>query len=432
MSTTSNTGSGRYVALLLTLGASLWALTPSACRQATDSGGGGGQIVGDTADPTQLPAATGQHPAAGTYGRSLAAGQKYTDPNSGVTVLKLTSATVPAANGGMYHGYSEGGPNISLPWVGSDSETYYTAKVGAWLVDIKISTMTSSNWRPLSYDGEIGIAFSLNPATPRIAYKISNGTTKRVDRYNTATNAVENTGNWPWTASATGTNMEWLQNNLNDTWFAAMLNSNHTVVAFRPSDGLQRAITEAGSLVSIDEPHLDREFPYIYLSTNSPVPNKIVNLETAGYTIPNDTAGINADDHAAPMRGRIVALSWIADGIISVNDAGGVLRVTSAPSDWSGDWHMAGQWVYNNPNQYFVLDQWKDVGAYPIYLGMVGFVSLTGDVRLIAATDATGTGYNDGGQPHPTLAPDGKLVMWVTNMNGSARYDTFIARIPTK
>ena len=47
-------------------------------------------------------------------------------------------------------------------------------------------------------------------------------------------------------------------------------------------------------------------------------------------------------------------------------------------------------------------------------------------------TDATGTSYTDGGQPHPTLAPDGKLVMWVSNMNGSARYDTFIARIPVK
>ena len=52
--------------------------------------------------------------------------------------------------------------------------------------------------------------------------------------------------------------------------------------------------------------------------------------------------------------------------------------------------------------------------------------------RILAAHDATGTGYDTGGQPHPTLAPDGKLVMWTSNMNGSARSDVFVARVPTR
>ncbi len=386
---------------------------------------------GALADPTLLPRATSQHPAVFTYGRNLAAGQTYVDPITGVTVLKLTSASVPVSNGGMYHGYSEGGPNISLPWVGTDGQTYYTAKVQSWLVDIRYSTLTTLNWRPVSYDGEIGLAFSMNPATPRIAY-LTNG--RRVDRYNTATNAIENTGHWPWNMAAAGTNTEWLQTQMNDTWLVAMFNSNHTVVAFRPSDGFEREITEAGSAVSIDEPHLDREFPYLYLSTNSAVHNKIVNLETGAYTNPRDPNGINADDHASPMRGKVVGLSWQSDGFIAADYTGTVWSFASnpAPTDWSGDWHQASQWAFNNPNEYFVVDQWKDVGAYPIYRGMMGFVSLAGDVRLIAATDAVGIDYMTGGQPHPTLAPDGKFVMWVSNMNGSARYDTFIARVPVR
>jgi len=421
----------RFAVLVLTMCvATAWAFTTTACNQPVDNSGGGTFIPGDTADPTKLPAATGQHPAAGTYGRSLAAGQTYVDPNSGVTVLKLTDASTPESNGGMYHGYSEGGPNISQPWIGTDSETYYTAKVSGWLVDIKISTLTPSNWRQVNYDGEIGIAFSLNPATPRIAYVI-NG--KRVDRYNTATNAIENTGQWPWNIAAAGTQTDWLQNNLNDAWFVVMLNSNHTVVGFRTSDGFERAITQAASGVGIDEPHIDREFPYVYLSTDSPVQNKIVNLASGAYTNPNDTAGINGDDHAAPLRGKVVALVYYIPGVVAVSYQGGVWpAVTTSPSDWSGDWHMAGQWVFNNPDEYFVIDQWADNGNYPIYQGMMGFVSMSGDMRIIGATDATGTSYTDGGQPHPTLAPDGKLVMWVTNMNGSGRYDTFIARIPAK
>jgi len=425
---------GRYSQLLMALCVTLWALVAWGCSQAAGENGNG-FTASSVADPTKLPPATGQHPAAGAYGRTLAAGQTYVDPNSGATVLKLTSASVPAANGGMYHGYSEGGPNISQPWTGTDGQTYYTAKVANWLVDIRLSTMTTTNWRQVNYDSEIGLAFSLNPATPRIAYIVTDWGAKRVERYNTATNQIENTGHWPWIPAAAGQYLTWLQNNINDSWIVGMLSSNSTVVAFRPADGFERAITEAAAGVSIDEPHLDREFPYVYLSTNSAVQNKIVSLGTGLYTNPADPDGINGDDHASPMRGKVVALTYTANGFISV-DYLGVVRATGAtnpsPTDWSGDWHQASQWVFNNPSDYFVVDQWADVGAYPIYRGMVGFVSLAGDIRLIAATDATGTSYTDGGQPHPTLAPDGKLVMWVSNMNGSARYDTFIARIPVK
>jgi hypothetical protein len=377
-------------------------------------------------DPTLLVRASGQHPATATYGRTLAAGQTYNDPLTGVTVLKLTDASTPTANSGMYHGYSEGGPMISQPWTGTDGQTYYTAVVGGWLVDVKYSSLQTTNWRRVSYWGEIGFAFSLDPATPRIAY-ISNST--RVDRYNTATNQVENTGHWPWLVSG-GQYLDWLQVQLNDQWVVGMFDSNHTVVAFRPSDGMERAITEADA-GPIDEPHIDREFPYIYLSTNSTIQNKIVNLETGAYTNPTDPNGYSDDAHAAPLRGKIVAVSWKASGIIEVTNQGVLtVPIKPSPTDWSGDWHMAAQWVFNNPNEYFVVDQWKRGGAYAIYQGMIGFVSLAGDVRLLAAHDAIGGDYGTGGQPHPTLAPDGKFVMWNSNMNGSGRYDTFLARVP--
>ena len=382
------------------------------------------------ADPTLLPRATSQRPVAGSYGRTLAAGQTYVDPNSGVTVLKLTSASVPTANGGMYHGYSEGGPNISQAWTGTDGQTYYTVKISEWLVDIRYSTLTPVNWRRVTYDGEIGLAFSMNPATPRIAYLV-NG--KRVDRYNTATNAIENTGNWPWIIAAAGTSPQWLQTQMNDTWIVAMLQSNFTVVAFRPSDGFQRAVTPAQAGVAIDEPHLDREFPVVYLSGDSPIKNKMVNLETGAFRTPNDPGGIGQDSHGAPLRGKLVAQGhWAANAIVATDITGRVWpAISPTPTDVNGDYHLAGQWVFNNPAEYFVADQWASSGNNAIYKGMIGFVSMAGDVRLLAAHDALGTSYA-GGQPHPTLAQDGKLVMWTTNMGGSARHDTFIARVPVR
>ena len=380
-------------------------------------------------DPTLLVRATGQHPAAFTYGRTLAAGQTYADPLTGVTVLKLTDASTPSANSGMYHGYSEGGPTISQPWTGSDGQTYYTAAVGTWLVDIKYATLQTTNWRRVSFWGELGLAFSLDPATPRIAY-IGNST--RVDRYNTATNQIENIGNWPWVISG-GQYLDWLQVQLNDQWVVGMFDSNHTVVAFRPSGGTQRAITEADA-GPIDEPHLDRGVPYIYLSTNS------TDREQDGESGDGDVhesdgpSGYSDDAHAAQLRGRVVAVSWKAkrDHLGRYGGAAGGpdedfrrRRIGVATSS-------GGAWVFNNPS---VL-RGGSVEARR------GVCDLPGDDRVCRAWRVTCGCWQrtmpseattaPAGQPHPTLAPDGKFVMWTSNMNGSGRYDTFLARVPVR
>jgi uncharacterized protein YjdB len=390
------------------------------------------------ADPTMLPQATGQQPLAGTYGRNLEAGQTYTDPLTGVTVLKLTGATVPAANLGVYHGYSEGGPSISQPWVGADGHVYYTAHIAnSWLVDIRYDTFTPTNWRPNPAHGEIAFAFSLHPATPRIAYIITDFQGKRVERFNTATNQIENTGRWPWQVGAAGEFLVWLQTNLNDSWLVAYVNSAKTTVGFRPSDGFEREITSASAGQISDEPHLDREFPIVYLShgPNQPVMQQVANLETGAVTNPSDPQGINSDSHTATLRGRAVAVTWPGDGIVETNRHGVVRMAVTNPSpvDWGGDSHLAGQWVFNNPNDYFIIDQWLSNNNYPIRQGMIGFVSATtGDKRVLVAHDAVGSGYDTGGQPHPTISPDGKLVMWTSNMNNSGRYDIFVARVPTR
>ena len=386
---------------------------------------------GATVDPTLLPKATSQRPMAGTYGRNLAAGQTYIDPNTGVLVLKLTSASVPNSNGGVYHGYSEGGPFLSQQWVGTDGNTYYTAYLASgWLVDIRYDTFASSNWRTVPIDGEINFAFSLNPATPRIGYYIDDGNNKTIHRYNTATNSNADTGIFPYTTSAAGSSLSWLQVNLNDGWLVGMLNSNSTIVGVRISDGLERIIPRGTN--DVDEPHIDREFPIVYISTNNQQ-NIVVNLETGAVVPETDPQGVDVADHEAPLRGKVVAVQWTVNGIISTSRTGNVtVAVTPSPTDWSGDWHMAGQWVWNNPSEYFLLDQWANNGNYAIRQGMIGLVSIAGDVRLLVAHNATGTGYDTGGQVHPTFAPDGKLVMWTSNMSGSGRYDVFVARVPTR
>jgi hypothetical protein len=414
------------------------ALLPALTVCAADSSTGilpPGAIV----DPTLLPTATGQHPGAGTYGRSLSAGQTYVDPVSGVLVLKLTDASTPVSNGGVYAGYSEGGPNISQPWVGGDGHTYYTvnltggaAGIGASLVDIRYDTFTPSNWRVSPTIGrETAYAFSLNPATPQIFYycKQSDG---KVHRYNTATNANADTGVFPWlpTANDGSGSFTWLQVNLNDTWIVGMYNSTRTTVGKRLSDGLETTMPSAPH--SVDEPHIDREYPIVYLATTD-IENWVINLETGATVTETDPSVIDQQSHGAVLRGLHVASNWWVDGVVSIDRFGVVsTQITPMPSDPLGNFHFAGQWVFNNPNNWFTMDQWQRNGARKIYLGMMGFVNLAGDVRILAAHDAIGGAYGTGGQPHPTLSPDGRLVMWTSNMNGSGRFDVFVARVPTR
>jgi hypothetical protein len=406
------------------------------------------------ADPTQLPAADGRQPAPGTYGRTLTSGQTYEDPNTGVVVLKVTDPVTPIPNLFMDHGYSEGGPIISQPWRGSDGNTYYTLKVAQHLVDLRYSTLELLNWRPLSHRGEIGVAFSLNPATPRIAYVItSDAGIKRVDRYNTATNRVENVGNWPWIVTALGENLDWLQTNLNDTWFVAMLKEGPptnpgsligTVVAFRPSDGLQQDFTPVETLASHDEPHIDRELPFVYIATNTDERQNIIgNLETGAIRVPTNSV-IQSDDHEAPLRGMVTGLSNFTryrDYYYDVR-TDQTVEYTSADNTigFPGDWHMAGQWVMPGsgngagPSQWFTMDAWgaPDPQA-DIQSGFIGFVRPSPfSARLLVAHDSRVDTYQS--QPQTTLAPDGKLAMWSSNMQNAqgGRTDVFVARVPTR
>ena len=129
----------------------------------------------------------------------------------------------------------------------------------------------------------------------------------------------------------------------------------------------------------------------------------MINLETGAVVPETDPQGIDVADHEAPLRGKVVAVQWTVNGIISTSRTGNVkVEVTPSPTDWSGDWHMAGQWVWNNPSQYFVMDQWASTGNYPIYRGMIGFVSIAGDVRILVAHDGDwdGVRYGRTGTPN--------------------------------
>jgi hypothetical protein len=399
---------------------------------------------GTVADPTQLPIANRQTPPSGSYGRSLTSGQFYTDPVSGMRVLKVTDATTPIANTRAHHDYSEGGPYISQPWQGTDGQTYYTLMVAVepnrYLVEVRYSDLTLSNWRIIDIDGDLSFAFSLNPATPRIAYVELNSLPNVVQRYNTSTNRVENTGNWPWRPAAGF--ISWLQTQLNDTWLVTSGN-NTTVVAFRPSDALQRSWAPA----NLDEPHLDREKPYAYLAVGNQIYECNLVTGAAAVLAPGDPAwsyhpnSLENSDHSAPLRGHLVGVANSANlKYYSYDVAANVTRSYTGVfnvAGFPGEEHRAGQWVFNNgdgnTDQWWAIDpSGSDNSNAAIRSGMIGLSNINGtsSARILAVHNSTG-GSNYQVQPHVTFAPDGKFVMWTSDSHGT-RTDVYVVRMPVR
>jgi hypothetical protein len=413
---------------------------------------------GAVANPALLPLATGQTPGAGTYGRTLSAGQFYLDPISGVPVVKLTSTTSPSA-GSHASGYANGGPHMSQPWVGSDGFTYYTLALedSGWLIDIRYDLIGVSdpraNMRKMPYaPGEVDYAWSMNPATPRILYLTT--ADKTLSRYNTQTMALANTGVFPVTFSAAGSSLTWIQTQLNDTWIAGMLNSNHTYVAVNTTTGQQLNMSSARSGLTHDELHLDMTLPIVYLSvSNSGQDNRPWLLDTDTILSPwsivpaGGGSGAEAlDDHATPMRGGMSAFyqggsPW--GGMYAYNRVANTMTAVIVGSAnfhyYSGDFYSNGAGnffgfgtLYND--QWVIAEQWlADGGIGKIRSGVIGFAKIDGSsVRYLAAHDCLIT--NASAQyfeiPQSQMSPDGKLVFWTSNMNNSGNYQAFVAKVP--
>jgi hypothetical protein len=163
---------------------------------------------------------------------------------------------------------------------------------------------------------------------------------------------------------------------------------------------------------------------------------------------PNNSPGyIMNNDHIATLQGYKVGISnWYRYSNYYYDVAADKV-VEFATSDqikgFSGDHHLAGQWVFDNGaglGQWYAIDscrQPEDSYCKPtsnepnvaIRRGMIGLVRLNPpDVRLVAAHDSRVDAYDE--FPKSTLSPDGKFIMWTSDMNNSGRTDVFIAKMP--
>jgi hypothetical protein len=237
--------------------------------------------AGAVADPTLLPVAARQLPPFESYGgASLAAGLSYNDPVTGVRVWKATSASVPVANTQATHDYSSGGLQVTRDW-GTNQHTILVNVGSHYLVDFTRGA-GFSNWRRTpTVNSDLCFTFSFVPTTPQIAYYLT-GTT--LHRYDTRTNAVADSGNFPKSfASVTTSSLLWLQQDRNDQWFVMMPKDQSLVIAWN-------SVTNATQIIhatSIDEPHLDRDGRYVAILLGGAAPDwQIYDLQTQSMGAP--------------------------------------------------------------------------------------------------------------------------------------------------
>ena len=393
-------------------------------------------------DPTLLPLASEQLPNVVAYTTlnvpSQPAGFSYRDPVTNVRIWKVTSSTVPALNAGAGHEYSDGPNEVSLGWgpnnnthtilIRSDQFPYY-------VVDFTRG-VGFANYRRLPVQPRaqtLAATFSNLPGQERILYIM---TGSQVVRFNTATMQVENTGNFPLTVSGFG----WLHHDKNDVWFAGLMSDQLT--AFAWNSQTNQLLTHFETW--LNEGRLERDGRYIAL-TNSGKTVRLWDLTTNTFG-PVQSSNLFWFAHNANLRGQWVTTDVdgtqrYPPGLTRYAPGGGQIALTVFLTNSAGSLvHHSGNWVQSDAELGGDLNrQWSVLSgvensvytATALWKQAIGIVRSDGsDARLLAHHYSASPSYYADAYAQPS--PDGKVVIFNSNMNGSSRYDLFIAEVPLR
>ncbi len=402
------------------------------------------EVLGGSADPMLLPVAARQAPNLAAYAAlgvaTRPAGFSYTDPVSGVKIWKATSSTTPAPNTGSGHDYADGANQVSRGW-GPNNNTHTILIRGDgmpyYLVDFTRG-VGFRNYRvlPPSAQPTVDLCFSFSsvPGQEQIAYVINGGQLKR---FNTATMQVENTGNFPLTTTLEG----WLQQDKNDEWFVGLADPS---TAFAWNSHTNQLLTHAESW--LNEPRLERDGRYVILTNTQ----DIIRLwDLSSNTVgPQQSASPALFFHTANLRSQWVGTDPNTSAPFAQDryaESGGQITRTQILAQSAGAGHHAGNWIQSDAELGGDLNrQWSFVSGFGnapwenlfLWQQAVGVERSDGsDQRFLLHHFSVETPQNPltyFALPMATPSPDGKVVIFNSSMNGSGRYDLFVAEVPLR
>ena len=399
-------------------------------------------------DPTLLPRAALQAPDLAAYTAlnlpARPAGYSYPDPVTHVKIWKVTSNTVPTTNSGAGHDYADGANQVSRGW-GQNHNTYTILIRGAglpyYLVDFTRG-VGFTNYRQVSGLDlrDIAFTFSSVPGRERIAYAIDQRT-GLLHRYNTATMQIEDNGVFPVTLNtAAPRGMTWLHQDKDDGWFVGLWDGS---TAFAWNSRTNQLLTHGESW--LNEPRLERDGRYVGLTGGGDGPVRLWDLSTNSFGPMQSLTQISYFSHLASCRSMWVGTNARLTAPFAqerYDVSGGQLvetqilanSATALGSDEAGNWIQSDAEVGGNLSR-----QWSyltGTGVQPwssllLWNQAIGVQRADGsDQRLLLHHYSVGITYWD--SPWGTPSPDGKVVIFNSNMNGSGRYDLFVAEVPLR
>jgi Big-like domain-containing protein len=397
---------------------------------------------GTVPDPTLLPVASGQAPNLAAYNALNVPGQpagfSYNDPTTNVKVWKVTSSTVPAPNTGAGHDYADGPNQVSLGW-GANNNTHTLLIRGDgmayYLVDFTRG-VGFSNYRLLTVQPRMDVAatFSNLAGQERIMYIMTNS---QLLRYNTATMSVENTGYFPLNQGL----QTWLQQDKNDIWFVGLVNA---TTAFAWNSQTNQYLTDSETW--LNEPRFERDGRYVILTSGTGT--------VRVWDLSNNTLGsvqsVSSYFHNADLRGQWVHTNTNFSapfGQIRQVVSGGALFTPPATillQSGGAGFHQAGNWIQSDADLGGNLNrQWSFISGFNynnpswesslLWQEAIGVQRSDGsDQRLLLHHYDPQIPLVYFSLPFGMPSPDGKVVIFNSNMNGSGRYDLFIAEMPLR
>jgi hypothetical protein len=297
-----------------------------------------------------------------------------------------------------------------------------------------------SNYRqlPVQPRRDLCATFSNVAGQERILYIV---TGPQLVRFNAATMATENTGFFPVNLGTTNA-WGWLHQDKNDAWFVGAIVNNTTMFAFNAQTGQYLTHTDTWGR---QEPRLERDGRYVALVGGGGGPFQVWDLSTNtfGPVQTNGSNGIQYFSHFANPRGMWITVNNqltapFSEQRVTVSGGQFVQVPILANSALSGDTHGAGNWVQSdaelggNLNRQWVYVDGNGTAAWSNLLAWnqaLGVLRADGsDARLLAHHYSTNINYWD--YPFVLPSPDGKVVIFNSNMLSSGRYDLFVAEVP--
>lgn len=400
-------------------------------------------------NPLRLPAAVDQVPDPLAYDLlnvpAMIPGTPFLDLTTGVTIVKLTTATSPIPGTATQMcgvDYATGGNRIGRPTNGVYPITCYRSPDGAGdfhVITFNPTTKAVGYRCPAPGASAREISRAMSYVTPNVMYAFGGTSLRKYAISGTA--PVEITGGvWPkdWSAHLHGaTRFVWLQSTADDRYFAAQAGDAGPWVIVWDS----QTDTFFERAFSTNEFKMSKDSPYIHNTTTFDVWNVLANsVATIGgmsgvYPSHSDTARqyVFGSDVNAVHPGL-----WYAD-LESASPA----RVSPNETYYIANLYTSGGWV-DQPSDttQWVTQAYQTFNGPTIYSnekmepGSIGMIRLdnVGGLRLLCQT------YNRGdvnaplpnyytNSIWPNMSPDGKFCLFKSNMNRLGGFASLFAAI---